>query len=639
MNKKISKKLEIKHWQIVNILLVLYDIFTISASYILALLLRFDFSYSKIDKPYLPSVSKFLPIYVILCLVIYYIFGLYNSIWQFASINELERCIVAISLSLVTNVALTLTFFMRMPISYYVFGICFQFIFTISIRFIYRFVLLLRSKNVNKKNNVLIIGAGEAGTMILRDLNRSKEGEDRVVCIIDDNSNKWNRRIDGVKVIGGRTLIQSAVKEYNIKKIVYAIPSLNIEERTEILNICKDTGCEIKIIPAMYKFVKNNLSVDNLKDIQIEDLLGREPVKVDLEKVFKEIKNKTILVTGGGGSIGSELCRQIASHNPKQLIIFDIYENSTYEIELELKDKYPDLNLTVLIGSVRDTKKVLDIFKTYKPDMVYHAAAHKHVPLMEVSTNEAIKNNVLGTYNVAYASMLNNTKRFVLISTDKAVNPTNIMGASKRMCEMIIQSFARGDIKDLIKFYPKEFQFDVKKNNTVYSAVRFGNVLGSNGSVIPIFKKQIAQGGPVKVTDKNIVRYFMTIPEAVSLVLESSVYSKGGEIFVLDMGEQVKIDDLARNLIKLAGLKPDRDIKIVYTGLRPGEKMYEERLMDEEGLTKTANQKISIGKPLDFDTKKFLVNLKELIEKASSNDVSIKKEVSRIVSTYKPKGL
>lgn len=628
-----------KHWQIVNIMLVLYDSFTIVASYILALLLRFDFSYSKIDKPYIPSVRKFLPIFVVLCLVIYYFFGLYSSIWQFASINELERCIGAIIVALLTNIALTLIFFMRMPISYYVFGICFQFIFTISIRFIYRFVLLLRSKNTKKKNNVLVIGAGEAGTMILRDLNRSVDGEDRVVCIIDDNNNKWNRRIDGVKVIGGRALIQSAVKEFNIKKIVYAIPSSTIEERTEILNICKDTDCEIKIIPAMYKFVKNNLSVDSLKDIQIEDLLGREPVKVDLEKVFKEIKNKTILVTGGGGSIGSELCRQIASHNPKQLIIFDIYENSTYEIELELRDKYPDLNLKVLIGSVRDKKKVLDLFKTYKPDIVYHAAAHKHVPLMETSPNEAIKNNVLGTYNVAYGAMLNNAKRFVLISTDKAVNPTNIMGASKRMCEMIIQSFARGDIKDLVKFYPKEYQFDIKKNNTTYSAVRFGNVLGSNGSVIPIFKKQIAQGGPVKVTDKNIVRYFMTIPEAVSLVLESSVYSKGGEIFVLDMGEQVKIDDLARNLIKLAGLKPDRDIKIVYTGLRPGEKMYEERLMDEEGLTKTANKKISIGKPLDFNTKEFLSNLRKLIDKTSDNDTSIKKDVSKIVTTYKPKGL
>ena len=526
-----------------------------------------------------------------------------------------------------------------------------------SIRFAYRFMLLVRKEKHSESEiqNVMIIGAGAAGQMILRDMNRARELSDKVACIIDDNSNKWGRFIDGVPIVGGRDSILESVEKYNIKKVYIALPSASVESKRDIINICKETECELKNLPGMYQLVSGEVSVSNLRDVSIEDLLGREPIKVEMQEVFDFIHGKTVLVTGGGGSIGSELCRQVAAHNPKRLIIFDIYENNAYNIQLELKDKHPELDLVTLIGSVRDSRKMFQLFEYYKPDIVYHAAAHKHVPLMEDSPCEAIKNNAIGTYKTAFAAMMHGCKRFVLISTDKAVNPTNIMGASKRLCEMIIQSFdakikegKAHEIPQLFTHYVKDNTkiLDPVKNrerfkniDTEFVALRFGNVLGSNGSVIPIFKKQIAEGGPVTVTHPDIIRYFMTIPEAVSLVLLAGTYAKGGEIFVLDMGSPVKIDTLARNLIRLSGYKPDVDIKIKYTGLRPGEKLYEEKLMAEEGLRKTENEKIHIGCPIPFDTDVFLEQLSALMDAAYSNRKDIRELVASMVSTYHQEGV
>ncbi len=546
-------------------------------------------------------------------------------------------------------------FFQRMPISYYCIGTVLQFCLVLGIRFSYRFVLLLRKetgigvKRREISSNVMIIGAGEAGQMLLRDVNRARELSDRVVCFIDDNPNKWRRYIDGVPIAGGRDTILENVDKYKVDKIYLAIPSASMSERRDILNICQETDCELKNLPGMYQLVKGEVSVSNLKNVSIEDLLGRETIKVEMNEVFEFIHGKTVLVTGGGGSIGSELCRQVAAHHPKRLIIFDIYENNAYSIQLELKKNHPELDLVTLIGSVRDSRKMFQVFERYKPEIVYHAAAHKHVPLMEDSPCEAIKNNVFGTYKTAYAAVAHGCERFVLISTDKAVNPTNIMGASKRLCEMVIQSFDSkikegkvGDIPQLFTHVVKGATgIDLHKNSelfknikTEFVAVRFGNVLGSNGSVIPIFKKQIEDGGPVTVTHPDIIRYFMTIPEAVSLVLLAGTKAKGGEIFVLDMGSPVKIDTLARNLIRLSGLKPDEDIKIEYTGLRPGEKLFEEKLMAEEGVTATENEKIHIGKPIKFDIDQFLDNLDDLMDVAYSNKSDIKQTVAKIVTTY-----
>ena len=450
--------------------------------------------------------------------------------------------------------------------------------------------------------------------------------------------------------MGGRDDIMVNAKKYKINQIFFAIPSASAEEKRDILNICKETGCELKILPGIYQLMTGEIALSKMRKVSIEDLLGREPIKVDMNEIFRYLKGKVILVTGGGGSIGSELCRQIAGHNPKQLIIFDVYENNAYDIEQELKSKYPDLNLKVLIGSVRDSRRVNSIFRTYKPEIVYHAAAHKHVPLMETSPCEAIKNNVMGTYKVASAALRNGCQRFVLISTDKAVNPTNIMGASKRLCEMVIQSMdmisKTGNAK-LLPFLGAHYEDDEFGEDTTASipcngqrtefvAVRFGNVLGSNGSVIPLFRKQIEKGGPVTVTHPDIIRYFMTIPEAVSLVLQAGTYAKGGEIFVLDMGAPVKIDTLARNLIKLSGYEPDVDIQIKYTGLRPGEKLYEEKLMAEEGLMKTDNDLIHIGKPIPFDVKEFLHQLEVLADASYANDAEICHMVEKIVPTYHP---
>ncbi len=646
----------LKHWMGVSIFLVLYDAVSVSVAYFAALWFRFDCMFSRIPDIYLNAWLKFFPIYIVICIICFYFLRLYKSIWRFASYNELVMTMLSSAITSVIHIVGITVFFQRMPISYYCIGTVLQFCLVLGIRFSYRFVLLLRKetgigvKRRDISSNVMIIGAGEAGQMLLRDVNRARELSDRVVCFIDDNPNKWRRYIDGVPIAGGRDTILENVDKYKVDKIYLAIPSASMSERRDILNICQETDCELKNLPGMYQLVKGEVSVSNLKNVSIEDLLGRETIKVEMNEVFEFIHGKTVLVTGGGGSIGSELCRQVAAHHPKRLIIFDIYENNAYSIQLELKKNHPELDLVTLIGSVRDSRKVFQVFERYKPEIVYHAAAHKHVPLMEDSPCEAIKNNVFGTYKTAYAAMVHGCERFVLISTDKAVNPTNIMGASKRLCEMVIQSFdakikagKADEIPQLFTHFTDGERNCATKNNsdihTEFVAVRFGNVLGSNGSVIPIFKKQIENGGPVTVTHPDIIRYFMTIPEAVSLVLLAGTKANGGEIFVLDMGSPVKIDTLARNLIRLSGLKPDEDIKIEYTGLRPGEKLYEEKMMAEEGITATENEKIHIGKPIKFDIDQFLERLDDLMEDAYSNKNDIKQTVAGIVTTYHQENL
>ncbi len=637
---------------VVLTLLAIYDAFAITLAYFLALYIRFDGNYTEIPSNYLMAWLKFAPIYVVICLVTFIILHLYRSLWRFASYKELTMVILSSVITGVLHVIGITLLFERMPISYYLIGLVLQFIFVLGIRFAYRFVILKRkmyAKSIRHQiaNRVMLIGAGDAGISILHDIHNSDKINDRVCCIIDDDKYKWGKFIDGVPIVGGRDDILLNVEKYKIEKIYFSIPTASADQKRIILNICKETGCELKILPNTYQLVNGIVSISDVKDVNIEDLLGRETVKVEMEEIYQFISGKVILVTGGGGSIGSELCRQIAKHDPKQLIILDIYENNAHAIQLELQDKYPNLNLVVLIGSVRDSKRLNQVFRKYKPEVVYHAAAHKHVPLMEDSPCESIKNNAVGTYKTAYAAMANGCKRFVLISTDKAVNPTNIMGASKRLCEMIIQSFdkkiRKGKTNEILALHVHNEDLLEKMENVVkldnckteFVAVRFGNVLGSNGSVIPRFKEQIAKGGPVTVTHPDIIRYFMTIPEAVSLVLQAGTYANGGEIFVLDMGEPVKIDTLARNLIKLSGFKPDEDIKISYTGLRPGEKLYEEKLMSEEGLKTTSNELIFIGSPLEFDEDEFLNKLYDLMMASydGKND-EIRSMVANMVSTY-----
>lgn len=640
-----------------SILLVVYDIIMSAGAYLAALWIRFDCQYSQIPQDYFMAWLKFMPVYAVVCVFVFWIFKLYQSVWKYASFSELARTAVAsLILGIFYTVGITVIF-KRMPVAYYVGGIVIQFMLSLAVRFAYRFIHLERNRLSWRQNNgtasrVMLIGAGSAGQMILRDIQNAKEVHDRVCCIIDDDKSKRGCFIDGVPIVGGREDILLNAEKYKIEKIFLAIPSATAEERRDILNICKETTCELKNLPGMYQFVTGNVMASQMKDVAVEDLLGREPVKVDMKEIYEFIKGKTILVTGGGGSIGSELCRQIASHEPKQLIIFDIYENNAHAIQLELRDKYPKLNLEVLIGSVRDSRRINQVFEKYKPDVVYHAAAHKHVPLMEDSPCESIKNNAIGTYKTAYAAMANGCKRFVLISTDKAVNPTNIMGASKRLCEMIIQSVDRkirdNKADELLPLHVHSDDEDgsmldiaklTKNAKTEFVAVRFGNVLGSNGSVVPRFKEQIAKGGPVTVTHPDIIRYFMTIPEAASLVLQAGTYAKGGEIFVLDMGSPVKIDTLARNLIKLSGLRPDVDIKIEYTGLRPGEKLYEEKLMSEEGMRTTPNKLILIGSPIPFDPDTFLGQLQMLMEAAyAGKEDEIRTLVEGVVTTYHPAG-
>lgn len=638
--------------RVIALLLMVYDIIAVNAAYGMALWLRFDCRFSAIPAYYMHAYLRFAPVYTVFCIIVFRFLRLYRSIWRFASFSELLRTIAAVVVTSVFHVCGITLLFQRMPVSYYFFGMTIQFMLVLGVRFSYRFILLERNsrrKDGKRPYHVMLVGAGAAGQMILRDLRKAKETNAKVCCIIDDNSNTWNRYIDGVPIVGGRDDILANAKKYGIDKIFVAIPSASAEEKRDILNICKETGCELKNLPGMYQFVTGELAVSAMKDVAVEDLLGREPIKVNMDEIFQYLSGKTILVTGGGGSIGSELCRQIAGHAPGHLIIFDIYENNAYEIEQELKSSCPGLNITVLIGSVRDSRRINYVFETYKPDIVYHAAAHKHVPLMETSPCEAIKNNAIGTYKTAYAAMRNGCQRFVLISTDKAVNPTNIMGASKRLCEMVVQSFDRAvkegkeDQLPILHSHQEDelgsmahFEKDTWHSRTEFVAVRFGNVLGSNGSVIPLFKKQIQKGGPVTVTHPDIIRYFMTIPEAVSLVLQAGTYAGGGEIFVLDMGAPVKIDTLARNLIKLSGYKPDVDIPIVYTGLRPGEKLYEEKLMSEEGMKTTSNHLIHIGKPIPFDTKLFLRQMEELMEASYNNWENISGLVEKIVPTFHP---
>lgn len=575
---------------------------------------------------------------------------LYKSIWRFASYAELLRVILATLVTGCIHIIVVTICVLRMPISYYMIGITIQFILTLGIRFSYRFVLLLRgrSNKSDKEKKVMLIGAGSAGQMIFRDIKSAKETNEKVACFIDDNPNKWGRYIDNVPVYGGRDSIMEAVDKFQIEKIYVAIPSAKPEDKRDILRVCNETPCELMNLPGMYQLYTGEVSVSKMKKVQIEDLLGRDPIKPDMEEVFDYIKGKVVLITGVG-SIGSELARQIASHQPKHLILFDVYENNAYDIQLELKKKYPELQLDTLIGSVRDSRKMFQVFEKYRPEIVYHAAAHKHVPLMEDSPCEAIKNNAMGTYKTAYAAMSHGCKKFVLISTDKAVNPTNIMGASKRLCEMIIQAFdakiREGKAYEIPQLFTHgmrevitspEIIEALKTTQTEFVAVRFGNVLGSNGSVIPIFKRQIEAGGPVTVTHPDIIRYFMTIPEAVSLVLLAGTYAKGGEIFVLDMGEPVKIVISARNLIRLSGFTPDVDIPLEFTGLRPGEKLFEEKLMAEEGLKKTKNDLIHIGCPIPFDVEEFLEQLDGLLEAAYKNKDDMKDRVEKVVSTYHP---
>lgn len=629
-----------------SILLAVYDIMAVNVSYFLALLFRFDGFFSQIPDYYIRAYVKFIPIYTILCLVIFYASKMYQSVWQYASFNELAHTCIGSTVASLLHILLITVIYYRMPISYYLWGSCFQMILLVAARFSYRFLLLeiRRVRSSDGSHNVMVIGAGGAGQTIIRSIVRNRLSGDKVVCIIDDNPNKWNRYIDGIPIVGGRDDIMYFVEKYDIDKIYIAIPSASKENKRDILNICSETNCVLKNLPDFYQYANTDINIGSLRDVSVEDLLGREPLRTDMSDVFEMIKGKTILVTGGGGSIGSELCRQIAAHQPERLIIFDIYENNAYAIQQELREKHPEMELTVLIGSVRDSRRLEYVFKKYHPDIVYHAAAHKHVPLMEDSPCEAIKNNVVGTYKTAYAAMINNCKRFVLISTDKAVNPTNIMGASKRLCEMVIQAFDRcvksGDMSSIstLHIHPRAAAAEPEgKLRTEFVAVRFGNVLGSNGSVVPLFKQQIERGGPLTVTHPDIVRYFMTIPEAVSLVLLAGAYAHGGEIFVLDMGSPVKIDTLARNLIKLSGLVPDVDIKIEYTGLRPGEKLYEEKLMAEEGLKRTPNKLIHIGNPIPFDTAEFRAQLEELMTAAYDNDDDIRTIVEKMVPTYIPK--
>ncbi len=614
-----------KKWIRNAIIVALGDIVATYFCFFMALLLRFDFSFSSIEGDYFQWYLYLASIWCVLVVVVFFFSRLYHSIWSFVSIDEALQVIKSYCIIAPVMVISSLILKFRMPISFYVIGIVGCVICHIGNRFAYR---ILRKLGENLGNNssgkttheerVMIIGAGDSGSVLIKELKNSKHTNMLPVCVIDDNVNKVGRSLFGVPIVGGREDIISKAAEYDVDTIIFAIPTASGSNRKEILNIAKETGCKLRTIPGVYQLATGEVSVNRVRDVELNDLLGRDPITIDNETVFSMLTGKTVLVTGGGGSIGSELCRQIASHSPKKLIIFDIYENNAYEIQQELLRKYrnKELNLVTLIGSVRNTHRINSVMQEYKPDIVFHAAAHKHVPLMEDSPNEAIKNNVMGTYKTAKAAAAAGVKKFVLISTDKAVNPTNIMGATKRICEMIIQ------------------MMDRETEGTSYVAVRFGNVLGSNGSVVPLFKKQIAEGGPVTVTHKDINRFFMTIPEAVSLVLQASYYAKGGEIFVLDMGEPVKIDDMARNLIKLSGLRPDVDIKIEYTGLRPGEKLYEEKLMAEEGMQKTENKLIFIGKPIEMDDEWFKGKLSELDRESRIDEKNIRDIVQEIVPTY-----
>ena len=619
-----------------RICMMLLDIGIVILASVGALVVRFDFSLSAVPDYYLEIIWETLPLTIPVAIAVFSFFRLYSILWNYAGATELLYLTAACIIDSIFNTLIILFLYRRIdypvPRSWYFFYGAWLFALMFLSRYAQRGIktLINRRNHAEKMKRVLIVGAGEAGNAIIKEIVNSPYVNMKIVGIVDDDVTKHGKFMHGIKVVGDRNDIVDIAESQRVDEIIIAMPTVSAMETKKILDICKQTGCELKRLPGMYQLVNGDVSISKLKDVDVNDLLGRDPIEVDLDSIMGYVSGKVVMVTGGGGSIGSELCRQIASHNPKQLVIVDIYENSTYDIQQELKRKYPDLDLVVLIASVRNTKRIDQIFATYHPQIVYHAAAHKHVPLMEDSPNEAVKNNVLGTWKVVQAADKYKVKRFVMISTDKAVNPTNIMGATKRICEMIIQTYNN-------------------RSQTEYVAVRFGNVLGSNGSVIPLFKKQIEAGGPVTVTHPDIIRYFMTIPEAVSLVLQAGAYAKGGEIFILDMGEPVKIVDLARNLILLSGHKPDEDIQIVFTGLRPGEKLYEEMLMKEEGMQDTANKLIHIfffsffyrfnklihiGKPIQMDEERFLHQLEELKEHVVEEPNDIREWVQKIVPTY-----
>lgn len=603
-----------------KLFLVIFDIIAVELSSIFALLVRFELRYSEIPEHYLVSAIQVNVVIILLTILIFYFFHLYSSLWIYASTIELLNIGLAGILSGVCQIVLCTLLSIHMPRSYYVLYPIFLITIVFVVRYFYRALRGFKNRiesRVKRETRVLVVGAGDAGYSLIKEIISSEKINKHIVCIVDDDRNKIGSYIHGIKIMGNRYEIPKLVEKYAIDEIIIAISAISQSEVKGILDICKETGCELKKLPGAYQLINGEVSVAKLKDVDVNDLLGREPIEVDLDQILDYVSDKIVMVTGGGGSIGSELCRQIAGHHPKQLVIVDIYENTTYDIQNELRHNFPELDIVVLIASIRNTKRMDWIFETYRPDIVYHAAAHKHVPLMEDSPNEAVKNNVLGTWKVVQAADKWKVKRFVMISTDKAVNPTNIMGATKRICEMIIQTYNN-------------------HSETEFVAVRFGNVLGSNGSVIPLFKKQIEEGGPVTVTHPDIIRYFMTIPEAVSLVLQAGAYAKGGEIFVLDMGAPVKIVDLARNLILLSGHKPDEDIKIEFTGLRPGEKLYEEMLMAEEGMQDTENKLIHIGKPIKMDEKKFMEQLETLKEYVVEEPNDIREKIQEIVPTYSP---
>ncbi|MFR8474790.1 MAG: polysaccharide biosynthesis protein [Lachnospira sp.] len=604
-----------------RIFLVITDIILINGSVFLSLIMRFEINIASVPEEYIQKYIVNVIPFTIVTLIIFWCFRMYHSLWQYASIAELYKIVEACVVAELAHLCVTSFMGWMLPRSCYFTSGVFLIVAMSASRFMYRLLrqLINEYRHTSEQLKIMIIGAGEATSVLMREISNSRYLDNsKVVCIIDDDLGKVGKYIRGVKIVGTRDHIKEYARYYDIDEIIFAIPSASTKDKREILNICKETSCNLKILPGVYQMVDGEINIKDLRNVDVLDLLGRDPVKVDIESIMGYVKDKTVLVTGGGGSIGSELCRQLVSHKPKCLVIFDIYENNAYDIQQELKIKYPDANVVTLIGSIRNTSRLESVFEQYKPDIVYHAAAHKHVPLMEVSPNEAIKNNVVGTWNVAKMADKYGVKKFVMISTDKAVNPTNVMGATKRICEMIIQSFN-------------------EKSKTDFVAVRFGNVLGSNGSVIPLFKKQIEAGGPVTVTHPDIIRYFMTIPEAVSLVLQAGAYANGGEIFILDMGEPVKIDDLAKNLIRLSGYTLGVDMEIKYTGLRPGEKLYEELLMNEEGMQDTDNKLIHIGRPIEFDKEHFYEKLEELKEMAYAEDsADIRKKIMEVVDTYHP---